>query len=362
MRIGINAILIHRARFGGAETYARKLLDELPAIDRENEYLVFTGEDSGLSLSAPNFRHIQLRAPLENPYTRVLWEQLALPRILKSHRLDLAHFPGTTAPIFFSGRSIVTIHETLRFQVPQLTPTVIGAYYAWTQRRIAQRGDFVISVSQADAAVMARGLGLDRQRIAVVPLGVSEDFFTPPSPKQQFALWAGHFYPHKNVEVLFDAYAELRRRGNLPIALRMIGADEGDRRRLRPLLEARNIADLISLEERVSHAELPAIFAGASLFLFPSKCESFGLPLIEAMASGTAVICSDLPALREVCGDVATYCDPDSPIAFADAISRLTEDKAQRQAFEARGREHARRFTWRRCAEKTLEAYERALA
>lgn len=225
----------------------------------------------------------------------------------------------------------------------------------------------IIAVSHADAAVMAYHLGIDRTLIHVTHLGVDEDLFLPHRgevggvEKEAYILWAGHPYKHKNIEVLLDAVKLLKRRSK-HCRLRLVGIADKERARLMVLADQRNIGDVVSFERPVAHRELGALYRRALLFCFPSWCESFGLPALEAMASRTAVVCSDLPAFREVYGDCAEYFPPESADALASVIEKLLDDPAQRGRLEEAGARHAAKFTWKRCAEETLAVYRSVYA
>ena len=366
MKIGISALLVHPARFGGAETYARQLLKWLPQVDCENEYFVFVAAGTDLHLEADNVHIIECSAPVENIYRRVLWEHSRLPGVLKQYPLDLVHFPGSTAPYAYHGRSIVTIHDTLRFQVPELTPFLLGRYYDLIQRSIARSGKRVIAVSRTDADVMIDRLGLNPNRVSVVPLGVDDAFLRtdpiePTSERKSYLLWAGHPYPHKNISVLLDAIVLLiERELDVPL-LRLVGIKTNIRRRLLSELQRLRITGHVSVEPPVGHTDMPDVYRGALAFCFPSRCESFGLPVLEAMASGTAAICSDLPCFRELFQNHVTYFPATSAAALADGLEHLLTDVDYRRQNEIRGQAHARQFTWRECAEKTVAVYRQLM-
>jgi alpha-1,3-rhamnosyl/mannosyltransferase len=207
-------------------------------------------------------------------------------------------------------------------------------------------------------------LGLGPDQSSVVPLGVKAAFLDakaepPASDNKNYLLWVGYPYRHKNLDTLFDAIALLAERALELPKLRLVGVKPADRYRLLEMVERREIAQHVSIEPPVDHAQLPRLYRGALAFCFPSKYESFGLPVLEAMASQTAVVCADLPCFRELFTDHVLYCPATSPDAFADAIARLLTDVALRQKMESRGKTLAAQYTWKKCAERTVAVYRR---
>jgi len=172
-----------------------------------------------------------------------------------------------------------------------------------------------------------------------------------------YVFWLGTFQPRKNVRVLLDAFARLDERefphrlvlagpaGWLPDHEPALGALGGRVRLLGPLAEP----------------DAAALYAGADVFVFPSRHEGFGIPVLEAMAQGTAVIASDIPVLREVGGDAARFVPLDEPDVLADAILLLLHDDAARDSLVARGLEHVQAYSWNRCVDATIDVYEEAL-
>jgi glycosyltransferase involved in cell wall biosynthesis len=359
-RIGINGLLISPRRVGGAETYARELVARLPLEDRGLDFTLFAPTDCDL-VDCERLEIVRCKVPLGNHFTRVGWEQAIFPRLLRKHGLHLAHFLGSTAPYWYRQKSLVTIHDTLRFQAPASTPPVLGTYYSWIQKRIVRLGHHVISVSNADAAVMCQHLRLPRERVHVVPLGVNDRFFAregPAAASKDYLLWVGRYYPHKNLDTLLQAYALLvQRRRDVP-QLKLIGLSTQEKANLSSQLERLKLSTTVSLAEKVPHHELPQIYQDALLLILPSLCESFGLPVLEAMASGTAVVCSDLPAFRELFAGGVEFVDPQSAEAVAAGVERMLDQPALRAVREVNGIEIAKPFTWSACAQKTLQIYE----
>jgi glycosyltransferase involved in cell wall biosynthesis len=214
----------------------------------------------------------------------------------------------------------------------------------------------VITGSQASAADLVATLGVDPGRLDVVPHGVRSRSIAPSEDvRARLAIGPGPLMlavaqkrPHKNLTALVRALALLP-----GMRLVLPGAPTPHEAELRALAEQLGVADRLHLPAWVSEPDLEGLYTEAAVFVLPSFEEGFGLPVLEAMARGVPVACSDIPVLREVGGDAATYFDPHDAAGIVRAV---------READGSGGRERAARFTWRRAAEGTLEAYERAVA
>jgi glycosyltransferase involved in cell wall biosynthesis len=363
VRIGINAVSLDPQRTGGAETYMRQLINQLQQCDVDEQFFVFVGHEHNLKLSHDHFHAIQCDVDPSQPKRRIIWEQTFLPKILKHHDLDLVHFPYGTLPLRYHDRAIVTIHDTHRFQNPDWVPPIERKYRAMVERNIVRRGRNVISVSQTDADRVHQWIGVPRDRLTVIHHGVL-DLFTPgkggesKSPSEPYLLWVGRAYPQKNLDVLIRAMGLLKGRDGVP-RLRVIGATDLHHEHLAALVGQVDAGEMVSLEAPIPHDQLPQLYRDALIFCYPSKGESFGLPVLEAMACRTATVVADNPVFREICGDAAIYAHPDAPKAFADAILKMVEDPQMRQEIAQRGCRRAQEYTWQACAQKTLELYRR---
>jgi len=185
---------------------------------------------------------------------------------------------------------------------------------------------------------------------------VREQFLRP--GEKALLLHVGHCAARKNVEGLLQASALLRQRG---LAIRFLQVGGVFTPAQRHLVETLGIGEAVTQIPHISNAELPAFYSAADVFVFPSFYEGFGIPLIEAMACGTPVVCSNWELFHEVCGDAALFADPNSPEAIAKAIAQVLEDPALASDLRERGLRRAREFTWERTARETLGVYRRAL-
>jgi alpha-1,3-rhamnosyl/mannosyltransferase len=237
-------------------------------------------------------------------------------------------------------------------------------------RTAARRATLVIAVSEFSADEIATHTAIARERIRVVPNGVDRERVSTESVKkarsvyaiddEPYVFWAGTFQPRKNVRVLLDAFAALDA-GTFPHRLVLAGPpgwkpDDADAE------AARALGDRVRLLGPVGRKQLLPLFAGADLFAFPSRHEGFGIPVLEAMAQETAVVCADIPALHEVAGEAARFVPPDDTGAWVDALAALLGDDDARGRLVDAGRAWVAGYSWERCARETAAVYREALS
>jgi len=241
-------------------------------------------------------------------------------------------------------------------------------------RRRLSCADHFITISEAVKGEMVRHLGLLPEKITVTSLGVDPELKAPPKsmldivlakyglqPSSYF-LYVGTLEPRKNLNLLLRAYAgmssSLRRR--FPLVL--TGLNGWGLEHFEKQVDRLGLRDFLIRTGYADKTDLPALYAGATAFIFPSLYEGFGLPVLEAMACGTPVIVSRTPALLELVGDPSCSVEVSDADALRGKMESLLEDGVQREAFRRKGLERAKRFTWKTCALKTLEAYQLSLA
>ena len=263
---------------------------------------------------------------------------------------DVYHSPGFRGPIS-KGRipTVVTIHDLVSILYPQFASPSAKLYGNRAQRRMAVLADIVICNSDDTANDVERCFGVPSSRIRVTPLGVDEVFFRPPRlPRlvsEPYVLFVGSEQPRKNLERLEQAMAILRGRG-FPHLLVTAGADAWGRVDIG--------ASFLRRVGNVSDEELVSLYAHSSCLAIPSLHEGFGLPALEAMAAGTAVVAANVAALPEVTGGAAVMVDPLDPGSIADGLERAI---TERESFIERGRRRAAEFTWQRTADLTARVY-----
>jgi glycosyltransferase involved in cell wall biosynthesis len=278
--------------------------------------------------------------------------------------VDLVHAPSLAVPPKQGVPLVVTAHDAAPLTMPETFTRRGRWFHSRGFDAAAQRADVVITVSEFSAEEIVEHTAIRRDRIRVVPNGVD---LVPATPKeitrslhtfglvdQPYVFWLGTSQPRKNVRVLIDAFTEATRASAFPHQLVLAGASGwlvDDEAAIRAL------GDRARVLGPVPEMHLSSLFAGADLFAFPSRHEGFGIPVLEAMAQQTAVVCGDIPALREVAGDAACFVPPDDVDAWASALVELLSDEPARAELVARGTAHAPQFSWDRCAAETAAVY-----
>jgi glycosyltransferase involved in cell wall biosynthesis len=335
MRIGIDARKI--ADFG-IGTYIRGLLDGLTELGTRDTYIAFAPASARIPAGV---EHIEVSAPHYS-----LRELIVLGRAADRARLDVFHAPHYVVP-FTHTPLVVTIHDLIHLHQPLRNP--LAPLYARSMiRRAVRKARVILTVSEAVKRELEREVAATQ--VIVTPNGTEVVAPRDADVDAPRYLYVGNDKPHKNADALIDAFARVRReRGDATLVL---AGGEFSRYRALPGVATRGF---------VSNEELDALYRTSIALVLPSIEEGFGLPALEAMARGTPVITSNAAALVEVTGDAALHEEARDVRALANAMLRVARDAELRVTMSARGVERARSFTWRRCAERTREAYERAL-
>jgi glycosyltransferase involved in cell wall biosynthesis len=369
LRIAIDA---RKLRDYGVGTYVRNLLQHLSRLDRTTEYVVLCRGNDCQTVGAlgENFRSVTESAP---GYS--VREQITVPLDLRRERVDLFHSPHYVLPLVTPCKSVVTIHDCIHLRFPQYLPNRLGYAYARTALWIAaHRSNRIITVSEASKRDILEYFRVPPEKIDVIYNAFDERFGDPPPEEEvarireryqlddPFVLYAGNIKPHKNVECLIDAFYALRRHGFDQVKLLIIGDEVSKYATLRHSVHRHKLHKHVRFFGFVPSQTLAILYRLAAVFVFPSLYEGFGLPPLEAMASGTPVITSNVSSLPEVVGDAALLIDPRDPEAIADAMRRVLTDAALREDLRTRGLARARHFSWDRSIARVKQIYDEVLA
>jgi len=366
-RIGIDA---RKLQDFGIGTYVRNLIRALADLDTGSlalrYVLLVRPEDREQLADLPaNFELTVESSPVYS-----LRELVTLSWQLWRQGLDLYHATHYVLPAALTPRVVVTIHDIIHLLYPEFLPNRLAFLYARRMiHRSLTRGDRIIAVSQNTRADLMQQFAMDGRKIEVIYNGV-EDVFRRRLPDEEIERWlrslgisrpyllfVGNPKPHKNLDTVVQAYARARRLAPFDAPLVCVGNRSGSEFKIRQRAEHLGIGDQVRLLGHVAQEALPAIYQGATLFLYPTLYEGFGLPVIEAMASGVAVITSNTSALKEIAQGFAHLVDPLDIPAMAKAIAQSMSDDEHRAALARLGLRRARDFRWEHTARKTLGVY-----
>jgi len=364
VRIGIDARKLHDFGIG---TYIRNLLRQLARLDRDTEFVLFSRPDDRDWLAAlgENFRPV---AETSRNYS--VSEQLRIPLAIRREGVTLFHAPHYVLPPLVSCRSVVTIHDCIHLMFPQYLPNRLAHTYARASISLAaRRATRVLTVSESSKRDILRFVDAPADKIDVIYNAYDERFGVEPGEDEvarvreryqlhdEFVLYAGNVKPHKNLERLIEAFDLVRRRGLDHVKLVLIGDEISKYAALRRAVHQYRLHKYVRFLGYMPEETLAVMYRLAGVFVFPSLYEGFGLPPLEAMASGTPVVTSNVSSLPEVAGDAAVLVDPYDPQAIADGIHRVLTDEGLRRDLRRKGLARAHQFSWEQSARRVREIY-----
>src|SRR5512142_3299529 len=368
--IGIDASRANRAQRTGVEWYSYHVIQGLKKrIPPSYRVLLYSEEPlrDGLETLPPNWESRVLRWPPRRLWTqiRLSWEMLVRPP-------DLFFVPAHVVPMITPRRTLTTLHDVAFMTMPDAYRP-IGRAYLTLMYRIAAARARILTVSEFSKGEIIRHFGADPDRITVTPLGFDAARFGPATDdeirarlhahgvRRPYFLFVGRLEAKKNLGGLITAFRRYRAlRPGDDAKLVLVGkAGYGYAREMRALGEVEKVS--VIEKGYVSPDDMRHLYGGATAFVFPSRYEGFGIPVLEAFACGTPVIASDVTAIPEVAGDAALYVNPDDPDDIASAMARIADDPALRASLAAKGDARVKRYSWDSTAAKTWEVMERML-
>jgi glycosyltransferase involved in cell wall biosynthesis len=378
MLIGIDASRATAAQRTGTETYSLHLIRELLAQGRGHRFCLYFNQapTPGLFSGTAEMRVM--------PFAR-LWTHVRLSREMRSAPPDVLFVPSHVLPLIHPQRSVATVHDLGFHYYPEAHTLFQNLYLRWSTRYNARAATRVVADSIATRDDLLRYYRIPEDRIVVVYPGRDETLGPVREPlalqairaryglSEPYLLYVGTLHPRKNLVRLVKAFAALTD----AIGTRSESVDGVRPERVGPQLvlagqkgwlfeeifdqvRKLDLVDRVVFTGYVPDADLPALLSGAVAFVFPSLYEGFGLPVLEAMACGTPVICSNVSSLPEVAGEAALQIDPLDVEALAEAMVRIVADKGLRATLVGRGYEQVQQFSWQRCASQVLDVLEDA--
>jgi len=359
----------------GLGRYTKEVLDRMIALMPEAEFVVF--------LSAGNFADFQAT---DSRVTKVLlktrWytlaEQLVLPWLIWKYKITIFHSPHFNVPVFAPCKLVVTIHDLILINYPTTRATRLGPVMYFVKQlgyklviwSAIKRAKLIFAVSEFTKQDILRNFKIEAEKIIVTLEGVTSLEVANDSSdsvdlqklgiKQPYLLYVGNAYPHKNLEGLVQMFAKLI--VNHPeYFLVLVGRDDYFYTRVRDLVTQIGLADKVLFPNYLSDRELVEVYKQATLYIFPSFYEGFGLPPLEAMSHGLPVASSNQGSMPEILGEAAMYFDPGDQDSMLNTISGALVDENLRNQYRLRGYEQIKRYSWDDCAQITVENLMRCL-
>lgn len=357
------------------DVVALELLREFQRLDTANRYTLFAREGPDRACLSDSY-NLEIRTPRARSYAG--WEQVALPRALRKSGLQLVHFTANTAPFRCPLPYVLTLHDIIYLEKAGGGGSAYQRWGNFYRRMVVpnavRRASAIVTVSDFEKKTVAAYFDLDPERLTVVHNGVAERFHVIEDLQaktefrrqyrlpEQFLLFLGNTAPKKNTAGMIQAYVHYCESEKDPLPLVII---DYKKTLVEKLLagnagsKERRWLDRLIFPGYVPSGQMPLLYNCCSLFLYPSLRESFGLPVLEAMACGVPVIASDTSAIPEVAGPAAKLVNPLDPTAIAAAVSELLADSRRWEDYRKAGLARAARFSWGAAAKKLIALYER---
>ncbi len=375
LRIGLICYGLDRP-LTGIGRYTVEFARALAALDEPLELHLLTAGKPGPLAGLPGARQVALPGCRLLPALLTLGSAM-LPFIAKQHQLDILHDPTGVTPFAFGtakARGVVTVHDVFPWSCPGYNSLLDNLIYRyWLPKALPIGGHTVLTVSRQSRKDIEHFLHVDSSKLHVIPYGIGPQFkqlshdtyqdriqsrFSLTSP---YVLFVGALTERKNIGRALQAFAQIS--PDFPsLHFVIAGPRSWKQTPVAKIIDDLKITEKIILTGPLTDIDLPALYNGAELFIFPSLYEGFGFPPLEAMACGVPVITSNVSSLPEVTGDAAILVDPHDTQAIAGAMRRALLDSALREQMKMRGLAQAAGFTWRRTAQETLVVYRKVLA
>jgi glycosyltransferase involved in cell wall biosynthesis len=382
MKIGINTYFFKFPASGSGQ-YLLHLLQALAEVDQENEYILLDpepfSEKTGTFLKFPRVvtpvpRLARSNASIE----KLMWEQFISPFAARKAKVDLLYVPYFAPPFFTGLPSVITIHDVIPLRLPQYRTDPKMKAYLQLITRAARKATLIITISQHAKQDMLDALKIPAERIRVIYEAAGDKYHPISDPvvlskararyglNGRYILYLGGLDQRKNVPQLVRAFAQLYQQlGDHDLQLLIGGNPDKLNGSLFP--DPRPVAADLGITSQITYRfieedDKPAIYSGASVFVFPSLYEGFGLTPLEAMSCGTPVVCSNRTSLPEVVGDAAIMMDPNNVHEMVEAMHSVLTNSELRMDLQARSLQRAARFNWRQAALETIATFDEAFA
>ncbi len=365
MHIGIDARM-YGTKNGGIGRYVEQLIKGLAETDHTNHYTIFVKTDTELPKLPDTFVVV---------HTDIHWytieEQWKLQKLFANHPVDLMHFPHWNVPILYRKPFIVTIHDLILLHYPSRDASTLSAFmyevkhYAYKKvlQHAIRDAKHILTVSDFSKNDIIETFDTDPHRITVTHLGLPDHTPIPPYTQEKpYFLYVGVQYPHKNLVFLFELFERWNAQRNYAFDLILAGPEGPFTETIKTTiteLNTKSNREMITFIPHPSELSLAALYRGATAFLFPSLYEGFGLPPLEAMATGIPVIAHSVASMPEILGDAALLIPQNDTLAWYEALTSVVEDENIRASLIKKGIERAAQFDWHKTISSTHALYNK---
>lgn len=377
MTIGFEAQRIFRNHKHGMDFVALEMIRALQLLDKENQYVVFTNEgpDKDCLKESDNLKIISFKASFP------VWEQILLPKYAKKYGCDILHCTSNTAPVFCKVPIVITLHDIIYLESNSLFAKGYSPYQRFGNfyRRIVvklnlQRVEKIVTVSNFEKRRLVDFLNLSEESVEVVYNGVGDHFFEIHEKEElgriarkynlpdKYLLFLGNTDPKKNTGNTILAYARYAEKSKNNLQLVVADLNEEVIKDTLKVEGLSTVIDKIHDTGYIDNKDLPAVLKQSEIFLYPSKRESFGIPILEAMACGTPVITSDVASMPEVAAGAAHLVNPLEIDSIKKAIEDITHQNSKKEQFVLLGKKRASEFRWSNSAKQMLQIYRTILS
>ena len=366
MKIGIDARAARWYRGTGIGTYTYQLIWNISLIDKLNQYLLFLPDENISDLMPGDNMDIKT---ISQDLRENFWEEIDIPNILNNTGIDIYHVPqnGIGLPKSKNCPFVITLHDIIPYRMPETVGPQYLSIYTKEIPSIIERCDAIITVSNFSKNDISNALNFPEDKIFVTPLA-AEDIYYPRnknecreyvknkySIKDKFILYVGGFSPRKNIKGLIEAFSLIKPKLGQEYKLVIIGKKGRSYYDYRDLAYSLNIKDDVIFTGYVSIEELPIFYNAAHIFCYPSFYEGFGLPPIEAMASGTPTIASNLTSMPEILGDSVLYINPHDVEDIGEKLLKLILDENLYNKMYFKGLKCSNQYSWKKTTIETIE-------
>ncbi|HTL39496.1 MAG TPA: glycosyltransferase family 1 protein [Methylomirabilota bacterium] len=366
MKIGLEAERANLPNPTGVENYAAQLIKNLSVLDKKNEYILyFRTAPQQWFLELP--KNFQIRVM---PFPK-FWTQVRLSWEMIVHPVDVLVILASALPFVHPKKSIVTVHDVAWKLFPDAFTKFMRRYLDWSAKLAVKGSAKILSVSESTKKDLEKFYNASPHKITVTHLGFDKNRFYPKKYEevqavldkynlvyQKYVLFVGTIQPRKNLERLLDAYQKLRKENHIEEKLAIFGGRGWLWEPIVKKIKNYGLDGSIKYFDYAPKEDLPAIIAGAKLLTLPALYEGFGLPPLEAMASGVPVVVSNISSMPEVVGEAGDLVDPNSVNSIAGGLLKVLLDSNLRRDMIVKGLEQAKRFSWENTARQTLEVME----